>query len=68
MQITSPCKGLITLSFPAPEVTTLRLTVVQREGGKKSNQDQELYILIKDGTGEGNAILQVQTLKKQHVM
>ena len=42
--------------------------MVQREGGEKSNQDQELYILIKDGTGEGNAILQVQTLKKQHVM
>ena len=35
MQITSPCKGLTTLtslSFPAPEVTTLRLTVVQRGG------------------------------------
>ena len=42
--------------------------MVQREGGEKSNQDQELYILIKDDTAEENAILQMQALKKQHVM
>lgn len=38
-------------------------------GGAKKVTRTNSYILIKDGTAkEGNAILQVQALKKQHIM
>lgn len=66
MQITSPCKGFITqlLSKPIPEVTTLKAYGPKRRG-KKCNQGLIYNNKKKDGTTEGNAILQVQALKKQ---